>query len=316
MELDDPTGYGRALVDSNGSVVAIVEQKVATPEQLAVRQVNSGIYCFEAALLWKHLDEIEQNPISREYLPDRHGRDPEPRRPPGERAAARRSGANCSASTHAWTWQPSMPYFANARSSELMLAGRHHRAARDGDDRPRGQGGHGYADRAVRAPARQDLDRRELPRRSRRRSDGLPDRGWSRGLPYSVLESSTVEPGATIGPFARLRPGNHVGANAHIGNFVELKKTRLAAGAKAGHLSYLGDSEIGEDVNVGAGTITCNYDGAVKQPDHDRRAGVCRQPFDAGGSGRDRRQAHIWRRVGDHRARAGRTRSALGVRGK
>ena len=87
----------------------------------------------------------------------------------------------------------------------------------------------------------------------------------SRSLLTVCWKVATVEPGATIGPFARLRPGNHVGANAHVGNFVELKKTRLAAGVKAGHLSYLGDSVIGEDVNIGAGTITCNYDGRVKR---------------------------------------------------
>jgi bifunctional UDP-N-acetylglucosamine pyrophosphorylase/glucosamine-1-phosphate N-acetyltransferase len=70
--------------------------------------------------------------------------------------------------------------------------------------------------------------------------------------------------GAIIGPYSRLRPGSEIGENAHVGNFVETKKTRLGKGSKAGHLSYLGDSEIGEGVNIGAGTITCNYDGASK----------------------------------------------------
>ena len=82
--------------------------------------------------------------------------------------------------------------------------------------------------------------------------------------PYTIVNTSTVEGGADIGPFARLRMENHVGAGAHVGNFVELKKTRFGAGAKAGHLAYLGDSDIGADVNVGAGTITCNFDGARK----------------------------------------------------
>jgi bifunctional UDP-N-acetylglucosamine pyrophosphorylase/glucosamine-1-phosphate N-acetyltransferase len=82
--------------------------------------------------------------------------------------------------------------------------------------------------------------------------------------PYTVIEESSVAEDATLGPFARLRPGNQVGAAAHIGNFVELKKTNFGAGAKAGHLAYLGDSEIGADVIIGAGTITCNYDGVKK----------------------------------------------------
>jgi bifunctional UDP-N-acetylglucosamine pyrophosphorylase / glucosamine-1-phosphate N-acetyltransferase len=82
--------------------------------------------------------------------------------------------------------------------------------------------------------------------------------------PYTIVNTSKIEPGASIGPFARRRMENHVEAGAHIGNFVELKKTRFGAGAKAGHLAYLGDSDIGADVNIGAGTITCNFDGARK----------------------------------------------------
>jgi bifunctional UDP-N-acetylglucosamine pyrophosphorylase/glucosamine-1-phosphate N-acetyltransferase len=82
--------------------------------------------------------------------------------------------------------------------------------------------------------------------------------------PYTLINTSRVDNGASVGPFARLRMENHVGANAHIGNFVELKKTRFGEGAKAGHLAYLGDSDIGADANIGAGTITCNYDGVRK----------------------------------------------------
>jgi bifunctional UDP-N-acetylglucosamine pyrophosphorylase/glucosamine-1-phosphate N-acetyltransferase len=81
---------------------------------------------------------------------------------------------------------------------------------------------------------------------------------------HTVVSDSTVEAGAFLGPFAHVRPGSHVGADAHIGNFVELKKTVLGNGAKANHLAYLGDATIGERTNVGAGTITCNYDGEKK----------------------------------------------------
>jgi bifunctional UDP-N-acetylglucosamine pyrophosphorylase/glucosamine-1-phosphate N-acetyltransferase len=82
--------------------------------------------------------------------------------------------------------------------------------------------------------------------------------------PFTSIADSKVDGGAQIGPFARLRKGNRVGAGAHIGNFVELKNTQFGGGAKASHLAYLGDSEIGEQTNIGAGTITCNYDGAKK----------------------------------------------------
>ena len=82
--------------------------------------------------------------------------------------------------------------------------------------------------------------------------------------PYTVIEDTIVGAKATLGPFARFRPGCVLEDNVHVGNFVEVKKSKLSNGTKAGHLSYLGDSEIGENVNIGAGTITCNYDGANK----------------------------------------------------
>jgi bifunctional UDP-N-acetylglucosamine pyrophosphorylase/glucosamine-1-phosphate N-acetyltransferase len=82
---------------------------------------------------------------------------------------------------------------------------------------------------------------------------------------FSHIEGASVESGAIIGPFARLRPGTVVGENAHVGNFVELKQTKLGKGAKANHLSYIGDAEVGEAANIGAGTITCNYDGVANK---------------------------------------------------
>ena len=79
-----------------------------------------------------------------------------------------------------------------------------------------------------------------------------------------IIDESTVDNGAIIGPYSHLRPASQIGENAHVGNFVETKKTRLGRGSKANHLTYLGDAEIGEGVNIGAGTITCNYDGVNK----------------------------------------------------
>ena len=83
-----------------------------------------------------------------------------------------------------------------------------------------------------------------------------------------VLADSTIADGAKIGPFAHLRPGCEIGEEAHVGNFVEIKKAKLGKGAKANHLTYLGDAEIGEGTNIGAGVITCNYDGVNKHPTH------------------------------------------------
>ena len=84
--------------------------------------------------------------------------------------------------------------------------------------------------------------------------------------PYCVFEQAIVGPAAMVGPFSRLRPGADVGEGAHVGNFVELKKTKLGKGAKANHLTYLGDATIGAGTNIGCGTITCNYDGEKKHP--------------------------------------------------
>jgi bifunctional UDP-N-acetylglucosamine pyrophosphorylase / glucosamine-1-phosphate N-acetyltransferase len=81
-----------------------------------------------------------------------------------------------------------------------------------------------------------------------------------------ILAESTVAPGAKIGPFSHLRPGSEIGEEAHVGNFVETKKARLGKGVKASHLTYLGDADVGEDTNIGAGVITCNYDGVHKHP--------------------------------------------------
>ena len=122
-------------------------------------------------------------------------------------------------------------------------------------------------------------------------SAGLADRVVV--APYTLIADSRVDPGAQVGPFARLRMQAQVGPEARVGNFVELKKTRLGAGAKSQHLAYLGDSEIGERVNIGAGTITCNYDGEKKHVDQDRRRSVHRQQFHAGRAGRDRRGSYV-----------------------
>jgi bifunctional UDP-N-acetylglucosamine pyrophosphorylase / glucosamine-1-phosphate N-acetyltransferase len=269
MDLADPTGYGRALVDGDGYVCAIIEQKVATPEQQAVRQVNSGIYCFEAAELWKHLDEIQQNPVSHEYyLTDMV-------------EILNRAGHKVSALLHD---NPAELLGINSRvelaavdgifrerkTRELMLSGVTIERPETVTVDPRVEVG---MDTVIQAFARLTGNTKVGENCLVGAGVILSDCRIADGVAisaYSVLESSEVESGTTIGPFARLRPGNHVGANAHIGNFVELKKTHMADGVKAGHLSYLGDSFIGEDVNIGAGTITCNFDGAVK---HQTRIG-------------------------------------------
>ena len=100
-----------------------------------------------------------------------------------------------------------------------------------------------------------------------------------------VLDGAEVADHAVLGPYAHLRPESRIGEGAHVGNFVETKKVRLGKGSKANHLNYLGDAEIGEGVNIGAGAITCNYDGSAQAPHAHWRWRLCRVGFDAGGAG-------------------------------
>ena len=261
--LDDPTGYGRAIVNDSGMVDAIVEHKVATAEQRAVRQINSGIYCFDASLLWKHLAEIKPNSVSKEfYLTDIV-------------EILNRAGHKVSALLHA----DSNELMGINTRIELAIVDRIFRERKvrqmmlDGVtiEKPETV----IVDLRVEAgmdsviePLVQLLGNTRIGENCRIGSGSIiRDSQLGNDVeiaPYTLIQSSTIDTGATIGPFARLRPGNHVQSGAHIGNFVELKKTILGAGSKAGHLAYLGDSVIGVGANIGAGTITCNYDGSRK----------------------------------------------------
>lgn len=261
--LDDPTGYGRAIVNDSGMVDAIVEHKVATAEQRAVRQINSGIYCFDASLLWKHLAEIKPNSVSKEfYLTDIV-------------EILNRAGHKVSALLHA----DSNELMGINTRIELAIVDRIFRERKvrqmmlDGVtiEKPETV----IVDLRVEAgmdsviePLVQLLGNTRIGENCRIGSGSIiRDSQLGNDVeiaPYTLIQSSTIDTGATIGPFARLRPGNHVQSGAHIGNFVELKKTILGAGSKAGHLAYLGDSVIGAGANIGAGTITCNYDGSRK----------------------------------------------------
>ena len=262
-ELQDPTGYGRAILDEDNNVRAIVEQKVATEEQKAVKIINSGIYCFESPLLWEFLPSIQPNPVSNEYyLTDIV-------------ELLNKAGHRVSSKLHADAAEllgintrvelaEVDGIFRARKARELMLAGvtavrpetiTFDARVRIGMDTVIEPFAHILGDTEIGENCR--IGAGAIIRDSRIADD-------VEIAPYTVVNTSVVESGATIGPFARLRMENHVEAGAHIGNFVELKKTRFRAGAKAGHLAYLGDSDIGAEVNIGAGTITCNYDGVKK----------------------------------------------------
>jgi bifunctional UDP-N-acetylglucosamine pyrophosphorylase/glucosamine-1-phosphate N-acetyltransferase len=262
-ELDNPTGYGRAVVDANRALKAIVEEKAASPEEKKIREINSGIYCFDAPLLWKHLSEIEPNPASNEYyltdIVDIFNRSGYSVRALLHNNADELLGINTRAELAMVD-----NIFRERKTRELMLSGVTIR-------RPETV----TIDSQVRVGMETVIEAfTHLLGKTVIGEDCVVGPGCVLSncvladrveiSAYTVAQDSRIDSGATIGPFARLRAGNEVAANAHIGNFVELKKTKLGAGAKAGHLAYLGDSEIGANSNIGAGTIFCNYDGAKK----------------------------------------------------
>jgi bifunctional UDP-N-acetylglucosamine pyrophosphorylase / glucosamine-1-phosphate N-acetyltransferase len=263
-ELDDPAGYGRVIVDG-GIVTAIVEHKDCTPAQRAIRVINSGIYCFDAELLWKHLGEVRPNPQTQEYyLTDMaqiltaHGH------------AVRTLHVEDSSELLGINTRVELAeadrILRHRKTQELMLSGvTIERPETVTVDAQVSIGGD-----TVIEPFTRLLGRTQIGEDCRigagaiLESAVLADRVTI--APYTVIADSRIEPGAIVGPFARLRPGAHIGADARVGNFVELKNTRLGAGAKSQHLAYLGDSDIGAGSNIGAGTITCNYDGENKHP--------------------------------------------------
>lgn len=259
----DPKGYGRIVRDNAGNVIAIVEQKACTPEQDAINEINSGIYCFRADALWDRIGSIAPNAASGEiYLTDMveaFAADGLRTEPMVIEDAEELLGIN----TRVELAQANAILRAR-KSTELMLSGvtieRPETVSIDVDVQ--------IGMDTVVEPFAQILGATEIGSdcrigagsiiRDARIADGVDIDA------YTLIGTSRVGKGAKIGPFARLRMDNDVDAGAHIGNFVELKKTHLGAKAKANHLAYLGDSTIGAGTNIGAGTITCNYDGQAK----------------------------------------------------
>ncbi len=263
----DPTGYGRVLLNADGSLKAIVEEKAATEEQRRIREINSGIYCFDGPKLWSHLAEIlPDNPAGEYYLTDivevlqRHGHSV---RPLHWGNASELLGINTRIEL-----AEADGVLRARKSRELMLGGvtiENPETATVDLDAVIGADTLLQPFVQIRGASR--IGENCLVGAGAIVEDSVIGDGVEIG-PYTLVIKARVEAGARVGPFARLRPESTVEEGAEVGNFVELKKTRLGAGSKALHLSYLGDADIGRDVNVGAGVITCNYDGRRKHPTH------------------------------------------------
>ena len=262
VKLDDPTGYGR-IARENGKVVGIVEHKDASEEQRKINEINTGILVANGADLKRWLGKLDNNNAQGEfYITDiialAHGEGREIAAVHPDRLSEV-EGVN-----NRLQLSRLERVFQTEQADKLLLAGVMLRDPARFD--LRGELTHG---RDVEIDTNVIVEGRVTLGNRVKIGTGCVIKNAVIGddceiSPYTVIEDATLEAACTIGPFARLRPGAELAEGAHVGNFVEMKKARLGKGSKAGHLSYLGDAEIGDNVNIGAGTITCNYDGANK----------------------------------------------------
>jgi bifunctional UDP-N-acetylglucosamine pyrophosphorylase / glucosamine-1-phosphate N-acetyltransferase len=262
---ENPFGYGRVLRRSSDSpeVTAIVEQKALTPEQAKAPEINSGIYAFATDPLFAHIDELESNNAHRElYLTDMAGllvSDKQRVVAIEAESATEILGAN--------TIAEMMELDAAMRitsARKLMASGvtifRPETVTIDAEVTV-------GADTVI-EPFVQLLGQTKIGEDCRIRSYSVIENSTLANAVLvrqgCVIADSTIDDGAMIGPYAHVRPGSELGVGVHVGNFVETKKVKMGKGSKANHLTYLGDAEIGSGTNIGAGTITCNYDGVDK----------------------------------------------------
>ena len=262
-KLCDPTGYGRIIRNELGMIAAIVEQKAASKEDLQIKEINTGVYCFSAKPFWQYVSELQPDNSAKEYyltdmvaILSSHGYEIAPVLVEDQNELL---GINTRVELAA------ADKILRARKAEqLMLSGVTIEQPETG---------------AIDVEVKVGLDtviesnvqlrgRTQIGERCRI-GTGSVLRDCEIGndvtvAPYVIAEDSRIAKNASVGPFARLRLQAEVGEDTRIGNFVELKKTKFGDGSKAQHLAYLGDAEIGENVNIGAGTITCNYDGQLK----------------------------------------------------
>ncbi len=264
-ELENPTGYGRVLRKSGrkAEVEAIVEEKAASPAQKKIREINSGFYVFAVKELYANIGKLSTaNAHGEYYLTDM--------------AAVLRKARQC---VVAFKTANAAEVLGGNTRAELTSIDEQMRVAKcrqlmadgvtvfypascviDADVE--------VAPDTVIEPYVQLLGNTRIGSGCRIRSyTVIQDSEIGDGVmirPGCVIEESRVAAGAVLGPYSHLRPGSEIGEGAHVGNFVETKKIKLGKGSKANHLTYLGDAEIGAGVNIGAGTITCNYDGVNK----------------------------------------------------
>ena len=262
VKLDNPTGYGR-IIRENGSVVAIVEQKDASAEQLKIQEVNTGVMVASGASFKKWLGNLNNNNAQGEYyITDVIAMANED----GFQVQAVQAdefmeveGANNRLQLAALE-----RFYQKKQAEKLLLAGVTLIDPSRFD--VRGTVEHG---KDVSIDVNVILEGDVKLGNNVKIGAGCVLKNVTVGdnveiKPYSVLEDAVIGEKSAIGPFSRLRPGTQLAEGAHVGNFVEIKNAQVGKGSKVNHLTYVGDAEVGSNVNIGAGVITCNYDGANK----------------------------------------------------
>ncbi len=263
VEADDPMGFGRILRDDAGQVVGIVEEAVATDAQKAIRELNCGVYCFDGDWLWPHLAQLPLSPKGEYYLTDlvamavAEGQVVEALKISD---VAEVLGINDR--THLAQAEAAMRQRINQKwmlegvtllAPALTFIDATVEIGQDTTIYP-----NTYLQGAMTIGRQCRLGPNTIVR------DSTVGNGCT--IEASVVEGAVLEDGADVGPFSHLRKGTHLAQGVHVGNFAEVKNSYLGPGSKMGHFSYLGDATVGQDVNIGAGTITCNYDGQRKHP--------------------------------------------------
>jgi bifunctional UDP-N-acetylglucosamine pyrophosphorylase/glucosamine-1-phosphate N-acetyltransferase len=263
--LADPSGYGRVVRKSGETVAAIVEESQLAPEQRELNEINSSMYCFTLAKLWPALAQVKPNNKHRElYLTDAiavmvsHGEIVLAEIAGDAREAlgcnTRADLAEADRTFREWKRAELMRDGVTIQLPETVLVDPDVAAGED----------------TVIEPCVQLLGKTKIGARCTIRTGSvLQDSTLGDDVivePHCVVAQSRLDDRVSIGPFARLRTGTHLKTGARIGNFVETKKAIVGEGSKVPHLSYLGDAKVGSRTNIGAGTITCNYDGFQKHP--------------------------------------------------
>ncbi|HXZ19169.1 MAG TPA: bifunctional UDP-N-acetylglucosamine diphosphorylase/glucosamine-1-phosphate N-acetyltransferase GlmU [Candidatus Acidoferrales bacterium] len=261
--LADPAGYGRIIRKSDNSVARIVEEKAATPEERAIQEINSSIYAFTLETLWPCLDALRPENVHKElYLTDAV-------------AVLNQRGLRVLAEVAADS-QEVLGCNTRAELAEVdrIFRDRKRRALMDSGvtiflpetvliDPDVRVGEDTVIEPSVHLFGKTRIGANCTIRAGSVLTDVLLEDGVT-VREHSILTASRVRSGARIGPFSHLRDGAEIGPGARVGNYVEVKKSRLGQGVKAQHLTYIGDASIGRGTNIGAGTITCNYDGVSK----------------------------------------------------